>query len=177
MESEGLSFMVPILGVLLVIVSLRGCLQAVKQHRLDRKLKQRTDAEDIVHHEMYRSVIKPALQKAMRAFVGRHQAVSMCSNPMQLYAELYRDMGIGPQCFQQIVEGGVCALKIRNSGLSTRSATLLIRQAYYTTRIHQTCFLLLRQVSRVILCGNVQQHFASRSTPSLLSGCPSLVSN
>jgi hypothetical protein len=184
MEREELSFVIPILGVLLVVVSVRGCLQAIKHHLHNRKLKLRKDAEDIVHHEMYRAVIKPTLQAAMAAFVARHDQACPYSCPMQLYAELYRDMSIGPQCFADVVQGGVRALKTRHTRLSTRHATLVLRQAYFTTHIHQMCFLLLKQVSRMVLSGYRMVATAGRSSSSsssstryLPSVCPSLVSD
>ena len=165
-------FVTQIVGVLVMLVSVQGCIQAVKGYQQAREVKIRRDAEDIVHHELYRSIIRPVFRKALNNFVDRYrnrmanvgtEIGDSVNNPsaevMQLYAELYRDMCLGPQCFENIIEGGVKALRVRNGWLSHKDATLAIRQAYFATRIHQASFRVLKQVSNMIACGYTIPHF------------------
>ena len=165
-------FVAQVVGVLVMLVSVQGCIQAVKGYRQARELKIRRDAEDIVHHELYRSIIRPVFRKALDNFVDRYRnrasnggdeigdgVDARSAEVMQLYAELYRDMCLGPQCFEDIVKGGVQALRVRNNWLSHKDATLAIRQAYFTTRIHQASFRVLKQVSNMIACGYTIPHF------------------
>lgn len=180
MDAEGESFAVPILGVLLIIVSVRGAVQAVKQHMQNHYIKLQTDAADIMQHEVYRSVIKPTMQRAMSGFLERCQdrREEREMSTIQLYAELYRDMTIGPQCFAEIMDRGVQALRTRNRYVTRRQAHQVLRQAYFETRVYQSSFATLTQMSRIIASGYESEEgrkFSSRrSTTSTPIHHPSL---